>query len=206
LAPQRYRVQFTIGQDTHDKLRRLQALMCRQIPSGDVAAIFDEAVDLMLDKVEREKLGAKAPGSRRPGTPKGSATYENRIRFKTDERGGREVQVSSREATRPASGDPGATRTDAASGASTDVMSRRPQPPRHIPSRLKQAVWFRDRGQCAFVAETGHRCTQRAFLEIHHIQPYALYGPAAVGNLSLRCRRHNAYEAELVFGTRPGAR
>jgi hypothetical protein len=204
LAPQRYRVQFTIGQDTHDKLRRLQALMCRQIPSGDVAAIFDEAVDLMLDKVEREKLGAKAPGSRRPGTPKGSATYENRIRFKTDERGGREVQVSSREATRPASGDPGATSTDAASGASTDVMSRRPQPPRHIPSRLKQAVWFRDRGQCAFVAETGHRCTQRAFLEIHHIQPYALDGPATVGNLSLRCHRHNAYEAELVFGTRPG--
>jgi hypothetical protein len=30
-----------------------------------------------------------------------------------------------------------------------------------------------------------------------------LSGPATVANISLRCRRHNAYEAELVFG--PGA-
>src|SRR5205814_8172429 len=38
-APQRYRVQFTMGEDTHDKLRRLQTLMRREIPDGDVGAI-----------------------------------------------------------------------------------------------------------------------------------------------------------------------
>jgi hypothetical protein len=71
---------------------------------------------------------------------------------------------------------------------------------RHIPKAVKRAVWFRDRGRCAFVSASGTRCAEHAFLELHHIQPYALKGPATVGNISLRCRRHNAYEAEIVFG------
>jgi len=75
-------------------------------------------------------------------------------------------------------------------------------PSRHIPNAVKRAVWRRDEGQCAFVATTGRRCSERNFLEFHHIQPYALEGPATVGNISLRCRRHNAYEAELIFGPR----
>lgn len=32
------------------------------------------------------------------------------------------------------------------------------------------------------------------------MKPYAKQGPANVGNISLRCRRHNLYEAELIFG------
>ena len=59
-----------------------------------------------------------------------------------------------------------------------------------------------DSGHCAFVAKDGRRCTERAFLEFHHIRPYALGGPTTVENISLRCRRHNQYEAELVFGPR----
>ena len=35
-----------------------------------------------------------------------------------------------------------------------------------------------------------------------HIQPYALGGPTSTENISLRCRRHNQYEAEVVFGPR----
>jgi hypothetical protein len=56
-APERYRVQFTIGEDTHDKLRRVQALLRRDIPSGDPGAIFDRALTLLLAKVENTKLG-----------------------------------------------------------------------------------------------------------------------------------------------------
>src|SRR4029453_8309622 len=57
-SPGRYRVQFTIGKESHDKLRRLQALLRREIPSGDPGAIFDRAVALLLEKVEKQKLGA----------------------------------------------------------------------------------------------------------------------------------------------------
>jgi hypothetical protein len=165
----------------------------------------------MLEKVERAKLGANRRKSRRPGTRKGSATYENRIRFETDGRGTEEAEVSEPDAapavnadeTRAASRDAtSAASTDAVSSTSVAVMSRRLKPTRHVPNHVKRAVWWRDRAQCAFVSATGHRCTQRAFLEIHHIHPYALGGPPTVGNLSLRCRRHNAYEAEVVFGAR----
>jgi len=46
------------------------------------------------------------------------------------------------------------------------------------------------------------RCRERSFLEFHHVRPYAKGGPASADNISLRCRRHNQYEAELVFGSR----
>ena len=73
---------------------------------------------------------------------------------------------------------------------------------RHITKAVKRAVWQRDGGQCAFVSPSGRRCAERSFLELHHIHPYALEGPATLGNISLRCRRHNQHEAELVFGPR----
>ena len=72
---------------------------------------------------------------------------------------------------------------------------------RHIPAAVRRDVWKRDEGQCAFVGTQG-RCTERGFLEFHHVEPYAVGGPAAVENVSLRCRAHNAYEAELYFGER----
>jgi hypothetical protein len=74
---------------------------------------------------------------------------------------------------------------------------------REISNQVKRAVVRRDGGQCAFVAADGRRCTERAFLEFHHITPYAQGGLATVENISLRCRRHNQYEAALVFGPPP---
>jgi hypothetical protein len=156
-APERYRVQFTIGQETHAKLRRLQALLRREIPDGDPAAIFDRALTLLLERVEKRKLGAAAKP--RP-----------------------------RESIRPG----------------TDRSGRGPAAPsRDAPREVKRVVWRRDGGQCAYVAPGGRRCTERTFLEFHHVQPYAKQGPATVGNISLRCRRHNQYEGELIFGPRP---
>ena len=149
-SPERYRVQFTIDKDSHDRLRRLQALLRREIPTGDAGAIVERALILLLEKVETAKVGAakrpRAPRAMRPGT---------------------DGPTSSRDVARD----------------------------------VKRSAWRRDGGQCAFVSADGHRCTERAFLEFHHVQPFAHGGPATVDNISLRCRRHNQYEAELVFGT-----
>jgi len=154
-APARYRVEFTIGEETYQRLRRLQALLRREIPSGDPAVIFDQATILLLDKVERRKLG---------------------------------------KATRPRSGKVIRSRTDNRVQAGS--------PARAVPNEVRRAVWRRDGGQCAFVSPTGQQCTERSFLEFHHVLPYARQGPATVANISLRCWRHNQYEAELVFGAR----
>jgi len=153
-SPERYRVQFTIGKESHEKLRRVQALLRREIPSGDPGAIFDRALTLLLEKVERTKLGA----ARKPRLP------------------------------RPIR--PGADRQ-----LRTPIV-----PSRDLPRHVQRAVCQRDGDQCAFVSRDGRRCTERTFLEFHHILPYAKGGLATVENISLRCRRHNQYEAELVFG------
>jgi hypothetical protein len=70
-SPRRYRVQFTIDDNTHDTLLRLQTLLRREIPDGDPGAIFARAATLLLEKVERTKLGHRAKPraeSIRPGT------------------------------------------------------------------------------------------------------------------------------------------
>ena len=70
---------------------------------------------------------------------------------------------------------------------------------RHIPARIRRAVWARDGARCAFRGAMG-RCTERDFLEFHHVKAFAEGGPSTIGNLELRCRAHNAYEAEQMFG------
>ena len=152
LAPERYRVQFTIGAETHEKLRLAQDWLRREIPDGDPAAIFDRALTLLLADVAKEKVGAASKARPSSGSRQVPAT----------------VQRS-----------------------------------RHIPAEVKRRVWLRDQGRCAFVSTGGRRCDARAYLEFHHIEPYAIGGEATARNISLRCRSHNRHEAELVFG--PGA-
>jgi 5-methylcytosine-specific restriction endonuclease McrA len=65
---------------------------------------------------------------------------------------------------------------------------------------VKREVRTRDEGQCAFIGEQG-RCTERGFLEVHHVVPFAAGGRTVAENCALRCRSHNAYEAELFFGS-----
>jgi hypothetical protein len=144
LAPERYRVQFTVGEATHEKLRRVQDLLRREISDGDLGAIFDRALTLLLEDVARKKVALTS---------------------------------------QPRNGRAAATRS------------------RHIPARVRRAVWLRDGGRCAFVTSAGRRCHERAFLEFHHREPYAIGGETTVANISLRCRQHNVYEGELAFGT-----
>ena len=144
LAPERYKVQFTISSETHDKLRRAQDLLRHSIPNGDPAALFDRALSLLLADLERSE-------ARRDDSPaRGSSA---RVRLAShfcrcaDERSGSATAVSAR---------------------SLAPMAR---------------------------------CTERGFLEFHHVRPYADGGATVVENLELRCRAHNLHEAERYFGS-----
>jgi hypothetical protein len=77
---------------------------------------------------------------------------------------------------------------------------RGPASGRHIPAAVRRAVHKRDRGQCTFVSDSGRRCESRTRLEYDHIEPIARGGQATVSGLRLRCRAHNQYEAEMVYG------
>ena len=71
---------------------------------------------------------------------------------------------------------------------------------RHIPAEIKRQVAVRDGKQCTFVSERGTRCLERGQLEFDHIRTVALGGRSTVENLRLRCRAHNQFEAELLYG------
>ena len=142
LAPDRYRLQVTLTRQTHDKLRQAQALARHMLPDGDVGAILNHALTLLIDHLERRRFA-------RVASPRPSAGGSN---------------ASSR----------------------------------HIPAAVRRAVWQRDQGRCAFVGRAG-RCRETAFLELHHVEPYAAGGGPTVDNIQLRCRAHNQYEAHLFF-------
>lgn len=74
---------------------------------------------------------------------------------------------------------------------------------RHVPAAVRRAAWSRDQGRCTFVGTDG-RCTATDFLEFHHLVPFARGGPTTLDNIVLRCRAHNAHEAERDFGVRAG--
>jgi hypothetical protein len=143
LSPERYKLQLTMSKETHDKLRRGQDLMRHTNPKGDPAVIFDRAITMLLNGLEKTRLGASdRPRHTAPTSSPGS---------------------------------------------------------RHIPAAVRREVWKRDEGRCAFVGEVG-RCSETGGLEYHHVVPFADGGAAVVSNIQLRCRAHNAYEAELWFG------
>ena len=147
LSPERFKVQFTIGVQTLEKMRLAQDMLRHAIPSGDQAAIFDRALTVLLSELARKKFAATEKP--RPAAP-------------------------------------------ATSGS------------RHVPAEVRRAVWQRDLGRCAFTSAEGRRCSERAFLEFHHDEPYAIGGEATVANIQLRCRQHNGFESQLVFGATAG--
>ena len=143
LAPEQFRVQLTISRETHDKLERVRARARHTVPNGDLTVIFDRALTMLLNELERRMCGtATSPRPQRE----------------------------------------------------TSAKSRR------VPPAVKREVWRRDGGRCAFVGREG-RCSERSFLEYHHVLPYAAGGAATTSNIELRCRAHNAYEAALFFGS-----
>ncbi|PYQ55532.1 MAG: hypothetical protein DMF78_01700 [Acidobacteria bacterium] len=71
---------------------------------------------------------------------------------------------------------------------------------RNIPAEVRRAVFIRDRGRCRFIGTHGRRCGERAFVQFHHLVPYAAGGRPTVENIALRYRAYNAYEAEIFYG------
>ena len=56
LAPERYKVQFTVSRETHDKLGQVQDLLRHRVAGDDPATIFDRALTLLLEHLKKQKL------------------------------------------------------------------------------------------------------------------------------------------------------
>jgi hypothetical protein len=73
LAPERYKVQFTVGRETYEKLRRVQDLLRHRVPNGDPAVIFERAITLLLEDLEKKRIAAT-------DRPRATTTAEKRSR------------------------------------------------------------------------------------------------------------------------------
>jgi 5-methylcytosine-specific restriction endonuclease McrA len=65
ISPRRYLLRVTVDQKTHDKLQRARALLRHSVPDGDLGAVLDRALTLLLREAERTKW-ASAKHPRRP--------------------------------------------------------------------------------------------------------------------------------------------
>jgi hypothetical protein len=70
IASQRYLLQLTIGQETHDLLRYAQHLLAHQIPSQDLADVLHHTLTLGVAALEKRKFAAtsRPPARGRPTT------------------------------------------------------------------------------------------------------------------------------------------
>jgi hypothetical protein len=72
LAAQRYKIQFTAPQELHDKLRAAQNLLGHAVPQGDLAKLFDRALDSLLRDLRHRKFGYTDRPRPRSGMNRGS--------------------------------------------------------------------------------------------------------------------------------------
>jgi 5-methylcytosine-specific restriction endonuclease McrA len=72
---------------------------------------------------------------------------------------------------------------------------------RHVPAAVRDAVFARDGGRCAYVGANGIPCGSRHLLHIDHVEPFGRGGGATLENLRLLCAPHNQMEAERVYGS-----
>ena len=139
LSPARFHINFTASEALKNNLDKARELAGR---GATVESLFEQAMELLVGKLEQKKLGVAGRKSRDTQNPNG----------------------------------------------------------RYVPKAVKRTVHERDGGQCTFVSNDGHRCSERSDLHFDHIVPRALAGEATPKSLRLRCGSHNQLHAEQCFG------
>ena len=143
------------------------------------------------DRQGQPRQAASPSGPSPPRDPGRRPGRDRRTRARPPSREGREGEDGRDAAARPR---PIRSGTD-------DRLSTPLPASRDIPRSVKRAASRRDGDQCGFVARAD--AMHRAHVPgVPSPRPYAQGGPATVENISLRCRRHNQYEAEVAFGGR----
>jgi hypothetical protein len=79
LAPERFKVQFTVSPSTHDKLRRAQDLLRHVVPNGDPGRDHRPGPDAAAGRPREDSAGGGSPAARESGV--GAARIATRARL-----------------------------------------------------------------------------------------------------------------------------
>jgi len=213
---QRFKIEFGVDPEFLEKLGRVRSLLSSKYHGKlELGRLFEILLDEYIDRhspegrqrrrAERDK---KTRLKRDPGNGGTEENGGNRNSGK-DERAGQNGgdgedggnaghgENRGRKENVTSAGNKNPPRSKAASSQ---------KDPRYIPRSVRDKVWARDGGRCAFVSPGGRRCGSRWDLEIDHIVPLARGGGSSPSNLRLLCSRHNLLEAERAYGQEHMAR
>jgi hypothetical protein len=181
LSPERYRVQFTAGEEYVALVEEARALLSHSAPRVTLDEIQLRAMRGLVAELKRQKYAVTS----RPQKPRRAAST----------------------AAEPVGA--GNSSAELEAGAERETGSAKmseaePQHPRrrgrHIPASVRRAVFQRDEGRCTYADSSGRRRAETHGLELHHLRAFAQGGEHTEANLVLRCRPHNALAAEEDFG------
>ncbi len=181
LSPNAYKVEFTASESLRAKLEEAKNLLRHRRPDGSLAVIVEQALDLLIAKVKKERYGIGA-------TPRANARTQ-----KEDS-----SPLAASPATTPEVNAAANPTPPPAPPRTLSPLGRRPT--RHIPINDVREVAKRDTLQCTYVGPDGRRCQERGLLELDHIEGFARTGLHSVDRLRIRCRAHNALAAEEMYG------
>jgi hypothetical protein len=191
LSPERYRVQFTAGEEYVKLVEEARALLSHSAPRATLDEIQLRAMRTLVAELKRKKYAVTA----RPKKPGRAASTP-----------AEPVDAGSSTAELEAAKTPGAQaqpRVERApvSAQNFETESQHPRRRgRHVPASVRRAVFERDEGRCTYADGSGRRCAETHGIELHHVTAFAQGGEHTVANLTLRCRSHNALAAEEDFG------
>jgi hypothetical protein len=184
LPPQRYKVQFTAGEEYVKLVEEAQALLSHSAPRATLDEIQLRAMRALVVELKRRKHAVTA----RPRKPPAESVDASRSTGECES-----ARKSESESEHPQS--------DAECGRQSEVepkYTRRRG--RHVPAAVRRAVFERDEGRCSYADTSGQRCAETHRLELHHLKAFARGGEHTADNLTLRCHAHNALAAEEDFG------
>ncbi len=182
----KHEIKFVAGKQFMKTFERVKALLSNRLPNATFEQVLESAMEAFLN--------AKCPVRRSSRRKAKRKLKKNQPRCKCAD------AMSTAGNPLPA---PGVNQTrnlgrmDAGS-----AIPRRTQTnlTRHIPVAVRDEVYERDRGHCAYMSPGGMRCSSRAHLQFDHVLPFGRGGTHAASNLRLLCRAHNLLAAEHTYG------
>jgi len=185
LSVGRYRVQLTASASLCEKLERACDLMRHRNPTGALAPVLERALDVLLEKLEKECFGTLSP-SRKVATREAvETTARGAAACKREEE-----EENAEKAEEQAEKERKEEQADAPNRAPSGRVSR----------STRREVFARDGRRCTFVSADGRRCEARGLLQLDHADSVALDGDDEPENLRVRCWAHNQLHAEEIFG------
>ncbi|MBX5483741.1 MAG: HNH endonuclease [Myxococcaceae bacterium] len=165
-------MKMSVSREFLDEFEQVRAALSHKFPNGRFEDVLRECFRITLEVLERKRCGAERKSTRK----------EEPADVRAEAMGSTERRPTSKQVE------------------SYGTVASGRKRSRYIPAAVRREVWKRDGGACAFVSADGRRCGSRHQVEFHHLDPFGMGGPSTVENLSLRCRKHNAWEAVLAYG------